>query len=85
MIPVQCRMARTALNLSVVGLSRQAGVSSNTVVRFERGEALKQRTIRQIQSALENAGIEFIPEAEGKGAGVRLAKPSGAHADGTSD
>lgn len=85
MIPVQCRMARIALNLSVVGLSRLAGVSSNTVVRFERGEILKRGTVAQIQLALESAGVEFIPETGGKGAGVRLAKSSGTSTSGTTE
>lgn len=32
-------------------------------------------TIRALQSALEAAGVQFIPE-NGGGAGVRLAKPT---------
>ena len=75
MSPIQCRMARTALNFSVLDLARAAEVSSNTVVRFERGEALKAATVERLQAALEAAGIEFIPE-NGGGAGVRFRKPS---------
>jgi len=33
-------------------------------------------TIRALTAALENAGVQFIPE-NGGGAGVRLAKPKG--------
>jgi hypothetical protein len=32
-------------------------------------------TLWRLQTALEQAGIIFIPEAEGLGAGVRLATP----------
>ncbi|WP_409565036.1 helix-turn-helix domain-containing protein [Methylobacterium sp. J-090] len=66
-------MARTALSLGVRDLAAAAGVSADTVARFERGEALKERTVAALQSALEAAGVEFIPE-NGGGAGVRLRK-----------
>jgi transcriptional regulator with XRE-family HTH domain len=53
-------MARTALDMSVKDLAASASVSTNTLVRFERGEELKPRTISAIRSALESAGIIFI-------------------------
>ena len=70
---VQCRMARAALGWGVLDLSIEARVSTQTIVRFERGEALKQSTVDQIRTALEAAGIEFIPE-NGGGPGVRLSR-----------
>ncbi|WP_188826366.1 helix-turn-helix domain-containing protein [Brucella endophytica] len=73
MTPVQCRMARAALGLGVLDLAKLADVSTNTIVRFERGEALKQMTVDHLRSVLEAAGVEFIPE-NGSGPGVRLAK-----------
>ncbi len=73
MTPAQCRMARAALQLQVRELAEAAKVSTNTIVRFERGEALKERTIAAIRAALEAAGVEFIPP-NGSGAGVRLRK-----------
>lgn len=73
MTPVQCRMARAALDWGVLDLAREAGVSTQTIVRLERGEALKQPTIDRIREAFEDAGVEFIPE-NGGGLGVRLAK-----------
>ncbi len=72
-IAEQCRMARAALSLSVRDLASLAKVSTNTLTRFERGEALYPRTIEAIRAALEAAGVEFIPE-NGGGAGVRLRK-----------
>jgi transcriptional regulator with XRE-family HTH domain len=73
-------MARAAIGWGVRGLAAAAKVSTDTVARFERGEALKERTIEAMQHALEAAGVEFIPE-NGGGPGVRLRKPAGAPAD----
>ncbi|RTL86891.1 MAG: helix-turn-helix domain-containing protein [Hyphomicrobiales bacterium] len=71
MLPIQCRMARTALSLGVKELAELADVSTNTISRFEAGEELKPRTVSAIRAALEAAGAEFI-EANGGGPGVRL-------------
>ena len=71
MLPVQCKMARTATGLGVRELAEAAKVSADTVVRFERGETLRPRTVEAMQRALESAGVEFIAE-NGGGAGVRL-------------
>jgi transcriptional regulator with XRE-family HTH domain len=60
MLPVQCRMARAALGLGVRKLAAAAKVSPDTVVRFERGERLRERTVASLQQVLEAAGIEFI-------------------------
>jgi transcriptional regulator with XRE-family HTH domain len=76
MLAVQCKMARTALGLGVRDLAAAAGVSTDTVARFERGDALKDRTVAALQAALEAAGVEFIPE-NGSGPGVRLKHRSG--------
>ena len=64
-------MARAALGLGVREVAEAAKVSPDTVVRLERGETLKERTVDAIRTALEAAGVEFIPE-NGGGAGVRL-------------
>jgi transcriptional regulator with XRE-family HTH domain len=69
MLPVQCRMARAALGLGVRKLSAAAKVSPDTVVRFERGERLRERTVASLQQVLEAAGIEFI---DGNRPGVRV-------------
>jgi transcriptional regulator with XRE-family HTH domain len=69
----QCRMARAAVGMGVRELAEKATVSTNTITRFERGDSLYSRTTEAIRSALEAAGVEFIPE-NGAGAGVRLKK-----------
>ncbi|RWB76234.1 MAG: transcriptional regulator [Mesorhizobium sp.] len=66
-------MARAALGWGVLDLSKEAKISTQTIVRFERGEALKQSTVDLIRSTFERAGIEFIPE-NGGGPGVRLSR-----------
>jgi DNA-binding XRE family transcriptional regulator len=75
MNPVQCRMARAALGWGVLDLAKVAKVSTQTIVRFERGETLKHSTVKQLRSAFELAGIEFIPE-NGGGVGARLVRRS---------
>ena len=48
LIPVQCRMARAALDLGIRELARSAKVSIDTITRFERGDPLKERTVEAI-------------------------------------
>ncbi|WP_179119700.1 helix-turn-helix domain-containing protein [Ensifer adhaerens] len=69
-------MARIALQMSVKELAEAATVSTNTIVRFERGEDLKPRTVADIRSVFENAGITFLDgDYTGSGGpGVRLNK-----------
>jgi len=66
-------MARAARNMGVRDLAAAAQVSTNTITRLERGEALHPRTLAAIRAALEAAGVEFIAE-NGGGPGVRLRK-----------
>ena len=77
MLPVQCRMARVALGWGVRELAQAAKVSPDTVARLERGEGLRERTADAVQRALEEAGVQFIPE-NGGGPGVRLRQSSSA-------
>jgi transcriptional regulator with XRE-family HTH domain len=67
-------MARVALSWGVRDLAQKAGVSPDTIARFERGEQLRLSTEENIRAAFEAAGLEFIPE-NGGGVGVRFAKP----------
>lgn len=70
----QVRMARAALNWSLADLSKAAGVHRNTISNFETGKyGGSPEAIEAIRTALESAGVEFIPE-NGGGAGVRLRK-----------
>jgi transcriptional regulator with XRE-family HTH domain len=71
---VQCKMARAALGIGVRDLAALAGVSQDTVSRLERGEALRERTVEAIRSALEARGVEFT---NGDQPGVRLRRDAG--------
>jgi transcriptional regulator with XRE-family HTH domain len=68
----QVRMARAALGWGVRDLGKRAGISPNTVSRFENGMGTNVATLKQIQSALEEAGIIFIPGDSAAGPGIRL-------------
>ena len=72
---VQVKMARAALDWGVRDLASKAGVSANTVSRFENGSDAYGDTLTKIQRALEQAGIIFIDEDE-LGPGVRLREPT---------
>jgi len=53
----QSRMARAVLKISVRELAKLAKASTDTVVRLERGEELKERTADAIQSVFEGSGL----------------------------
>jgi len=73
--PDQVRAARALLDWSRDRLELASGVPKRTLARFEGGEAVpRQSTVVKICLALEEAGIEFIPE-NGGGFGVRLRRP----------
>jgi hypothetical protein len=55
--------------MGVRDLAAAAKVASDTVVRFERGDELKERTVDAIRQTLESAGIEFT---NGERPGVHL-------------
>ena len=73
MVPIQCKMARTALGLGVRELAKIADVSPNTIARLERGEDMRPSTIASIRAAFEGEGVIFVEE-NGEGPGVRLRK-----------
>ncbi|WP_328595386.1 helix-turn-helix transcriptional regulator [Brucella pseudogrignonensis] len=60
MSAAQCRVARAALKLSVLDLAKLTNMSTNTIVRLERGENLKDSTVLHVQRVLEAAGVEFL-------------------------
>ena len=71
----QLRAARGLLRISQKDLSELAGVSVETVKRLEAMDGplttTRVATVEALTSALESAGVEFIPE-NGGGPGVRL-------------
>lgn len=72
--PVQCRMARAALNLSIQELAERAGVSANTISRLENEDVdVSEEAVDRLLAVFRD--LELIGE-NGGGLGVRLSKPS---------
>jgi predicted transcriptional regulator len=72
----QIRAARALLGWSQQELADKAIVSTNALIRLERGVVdSRLSTLTALQRALVKAGIEFIPE-DVKGEGVRLSRPA---------
>jgi|tagenome__1003787_1003787.scaffolds.fasta_scaffold20699547_3 transcriptional regulator with XRE-family HTH domain len=69
--PVQLKMARAALGLTVREIADVAGVSHDTITRLEGGQELKASTHLQIRQRIEAAGVEFT---NGERPGVRMRK-----------
>lgn len=70
----QIRAGRATLRWSVLELAHKAGVSTQTIKRFEVVEGIPQsrtQTLLDVKSALEAGGIEFIGTSE-DGPGIRL-------------
>jgi hypothetical protein len=72
-VPLQCKMARTAVGWGYVSSQTKPANRPTRLHASNGGEELRSETVAAIQTALEKAGVEFIPE-NGGGAGVRLAK-----------
>jgi len=69
----QCRAGRALIEWNQDRLAESARVARPTVADFERNTRFPTRAnLISIISALEAAGVEFIGEEDGGGAGVRL-------------
>ena len=70
--PSLCRAARGLLGWTQDELASKARVGLNTLRNFEAGKSAPMvNNLSAIQTAIEEAGIELIPE-NGGGAGLRL-------------
>lgn len=71
--PVQIRMARAAIGVSVRELGGLSGVADSTIHRFETNRGgMQTTTLARLQTSLEAAGVIFIPADAHGGPGVRL-------------
>jgi hypothetical protein len=72
--PAQCRAGRALVKFTQYDLGGAASVAKKTIADFElEARTPHPRTLDALRTALEAAGVEFIPE-NGGGAGVRLRK-----------
>lgn len=72
--PAQSRAARGLIEWSQEQLAEASHLGLSTVRDFEKGRRVPtHNNLLGIKTALESAGVEFIPE-NGGGAGVRLRK-----------
>lgn len=74
----QIRAGRAAIGWSAEQLSNAAGIVRRTLVAIESQSGVPSanaRTIQNVRSALEEAGIEFVA-APGDGPGIRVRKSS---------
>ena len=70
----QVRAGRALLGWTLERLIYASGVPKSTLIRFENAMVTpRASTMAAIRTALESAGVEFIPE-NGGGVGVRLRK-----------
>ncbi len=80
--PLQVRTARALLKIDQSSLAAMAGVSVETVKRFERDDdnaRAQESSVRAIQKAIEQAGVSFIADGEPSpigGVGVRFTEPA---------
>lgn len=70
--PPQSRAARGLLDWSQTRLAEASNLSESTIRDFEKGRRIPTvNNLAAVKKALEQAGVEFIPE-NGGGPGVRL-------------
>ncbi len=70
-MPVQCRMARVALQWSVNEAGLAAGVSYRTIVRLENEQRdIQADKLAAIRRGFEAAGVRFVDEGPHAGAVV---------------
>ena len=73
--PLQARLARAALNLSLRELAETTGLSPNTINRFELGRgAVHAANLWRLQDVFEQRGVVFLPADEVGEATVRLGR-----------
>lgn len=79
------RAARVLLDMKPADLAKMAGVSKRSLVRIEACEPVSLETAIRVQQALEQAGIDFIPETKHRNPGIALKKGKVRKPDGQND
>lgn len=68
------RAARVLLDITPKVLAEKAGVSTRSIVRIEARERVGLEVSLRVQKALEEFGVEFLPETETQGPAMRVKK-----------
>ena len=72
--PLQCRMARAALNLSLRDLAKLAHMPVSVLSRFENGKPLSPERDARLRFTFDEAGVSLVAGDDLNGPGVRLRK-----------
>ena len=72
--PAQARMARAALDWSLLDVQEKSGINKNTVVRFEAGKGVLASTVLKLEETFAKEGIVFTHENDARGQGVLFSK-----------
>ena len=68
------RAARVLLDISPKDLADKAHVSTRSIVRIEAREPVGLEISLRVQKALEELGVEFLPETKSRGPAMRVRK-----------
>ena len=68
------RAARALLDITPKDLAEKAGVSTRSIVRIEAREPVGLEISLRVQAALEELGVEFLPETKSNGPAMRVRK-----------
>ena len=77
----QIKAARALVGLSQKELAKRSGVGIATIKRIEASAQIRgtAESFLRLQTTLEDAGVEFIPDGDGRGRGVRHKAPLAHH------
>ena len=68
------RAARVLLDITPSDLAEKAKVSTRSIVRIEAREPVGLEISMRVQKALEELGVEFLPETKSNGPAMRVRK-----------
>ena len=74
----QIRVARALLRWSAQDLADRSGIGFRTIQRFEGERGIpgsRSKNLMTIRRVLEDAGVIFIDQEDGRGPGVQLRDP----------
>lgn len=67
--PEACRAARALLRLTATDLAERAGLTFETVNRFENGRSMRESNKAKLVAVFEGAGVEIL---NGDAPGARM-------------